>query len=814
MPARAAQISVAGSPAISSPLSSGKGKGKAKADGQDAIDPESFRLVSSAVLPGESGRPNNLEWSHGGQALVTTREALFILTPCLGVHPNLSASKKLANAERLPHLQDHGNLLCGQIDFKTFSDSDTIQRTRHLVDRDYSVIHPTAFEAGWRQASWSPPTLGPSASSLILAVTSDFDVCVFCARDNPFQDDWQMVHPLDMQPFQAQAEKEFAALLAAPQSNSRFPNDIALLRASNLATEGLTAVWSDALPTGLHVPPNPSALIAVGTRSGHVAFWEYCHVPAPGSVYRTSLRVSPNEVHRVMFGPWSNASDGSYIAQAAVQTSDRICICQVQCAEEVVTASQSTLQPEAHGVRLVTSMGFIGHFLIYAMTGEVRVFDTSSGRLTIHTLGEGNGETDPLLPAISIQSHGQSLAKVILQDFTEYRIALEDAETRGPGQGVLCVEPLPKSQVNGYVPELEESQRQMDSIHLINGHAFETSAQGSTQGSDGLLGLVRTNDSVASFGFNLSSSIRFTLLMPIPKAPSTAAKQLAETCLDQALTRTDSDRIGETSLVAVRHVLALYLISPSRDMFVDGIWRVYEKYHELSRKALVAAEETERAQAASQCRFAHFVARWLVVHGDTERISRLVPKPDDVKAHLFAVHLERSLAFLISNSEAHHLGTTGLAAADRRLCLNFAAATYQLGRQDSASQRMMPKVQELLSQLGLVPVDIMALWEKTSEQEGVIGTEERCAACRSHLTLQLDSSRGMVAWARCEIGHTWPRCVITMTPIVTPDALACVGCWAKAYSSSTSDESLGPLSRSLLDNNPRCWECSNAWVKP
>ncbi|OAX44098.1 hypothetical protein K503DRAFT_706991 [Rhizopogon vinicolor AM-OR11-026] len=96
----------------------------------------------------------------------------------------------------------------------------------------------------------------------------------------------------------------------------------------------------------------------------------------------------------------------------------------------------------------------------------------------------------------------------------------------------------------------------------------------------------------------------------------------------------------------------------------------------------------------------------------------------------------------------------------------------------------------------------------------VTGLHELCPACHAEVPLQDITS------ATCPNGHTWARCTITSFILSTSKVRTCIGCSRKALLPlPASDESWLPLAarswivRDLLESVQRCLFCGNSFVE-
>ncbi|CAH7673690.1 hypothetical protein BY996DRAFT_4619978 [Phakopsora pachyrhizi] len=163
---------------------------------------------SLAVVKSLSSIPLNclgscLNWSNDGQALVVTRTNIYILTPILGYRINKDDLKNLYlnlnktkdqignqdnNIRDTPNNQSSVNDsdgLCHLPMVSTVIDIDKsfgVDWSAH--SNDNSIVTPSGVDKFWRCACWSPSFLTNLGSSLLVTLTSNFDVLVFTPDQN------------------------------------------------------------------------------------------------------------------------------------------------------------------------------------------------------------------------------------------------------------------------------------------------------------------------------------------------------------------------------------------------------------------------------------------------------------------------------------------------------------------------------------------------------------------------------------------------------------------------------------------------------
>ncbi|KAN0061782.1 hypothetical protein ACQY0O_005775 [Thecaphora frezii] len=836
-------------------MSGSAAKGKARQLDDDAIaDPPSspLLLLASATIAGHSRCLGNLQWSGNGQALITLKQCLAILTPCLGLHPQLLDAHRLPDLEAHPRYWDKFDHLVQQIDYRSFYDADPTVHTRSAIAKDYSAIHPAVIEHGWRRAYWSPPGLGVSGSSLVLALGHEFDLHVLGASKNPFTADWKLVAAVDLKPVQRHVhDKEQPSQCPdeEPRGLRVLPVELAAQRKEGRALQVLDALWTEAIPDNLAGSSAATdgqvvSLIAAGTRSGHLALWS-CSTHALKPRFLGCRKVGLWDVHKLCASAWTRRDrDGPAICRIATQDRERVAIWDIHHSFDHLRIEPSAAQPPPLPGRMISTWHWIGNILVYASTGEVRLFDADSGRSRTLTLDDGGrDECDPLQPAACIQSLDGNSCTVTLQDATCYRIPLELT-----GGDKARLRPLPIQDVHGYRPVLENVQKQYDALQRLHGSATEPS---STSPANALMATLRSYEPVSSMGATLSGSSRYNLLLrSAPELPPDASAR-AEALLSAALE--SGDHADVSTVARVRHVLAHYQASEDKDAFANGLVRLVQRTSEDVKGALLAMD-SGGAAASIGCRddalrrsqTCLYMAQWLLrEHPDVAaEASEIAVR---LRLLLFVRHLGEGMEVLLDEVEpAKSLGADEV-RADMETCTRLAAAAYLLTKQQGAVQplatgawlaRVLQSAEKIFKRLG-APFDEAKLgWDASLRIQGSLETSEECAACQAKLSLKVDAAKGTVEWTSCSSGHIWPRCDVTLAPLVSVNVRACTGCWAKSllYSVPAAPDAMDvdggegndddddgteavatepgtePLSYVLLHRSRMCWACGCDWI--
>lgn len=89
-------------------------------------------------------------------------------------------------------------------------------------------------------------------------------------------------------------------------------------------------------------------------------------------------------------------------------------------------------------------------------------------------------------------------------------------------------------------------------------------------------------------------------------------------------------------------------------------------------------------------------------------------------------------------------------------------------------------------------------------------TTEQCAACETPLAASGDEDPQGLGWARCQNGHVWPRCSVSLATISDRKVRVCTGCWAKAIVPDKPGQSFRQAC--ILKTATKCLYCGSCWI--
>ncbi|SNX84455.1 uncharacterized protein MEPE_03164 [Melanopsichium pennsylvanicum] len=677
---------------------------------------ESKRIrACSIALSSGSSLLGNLQWSALGQALVITDDAIVILSPLTGLHPNLTGQSCAHNIENHPDWQGCFPHSVHHINVKAFLQNEQCVRSRTLLESDHTAVDPRYQGVQWQSASWSKPGMGAHGSCFILAWTSELDLYVLGAPHNAWSGGWELLHAIDPSPI---VESITLDAVASDSDRCVFSHSRALLRKKQMATEILCASFLDLEEA------RSSTYIIAGTRSGHIATWK-CQPVTGRCTFISATLVSSTGIEQLTLTTHTDAKDAQAQARIAFQDADGVRLCNWYVQADHATVQLSTAAPVLLYHCTISVWHWLGHHLIFCTTGKVHVYDLQSGNVIVFSLfTETNSRYDSFSPVISISncSDPQYSVTVVRQDLREYRIpTLEVAQTRSLPRVLLSTYP---PTLLGYPPMTENLQRKHDLHQAFLGYQADTS---SSISSTSLVGVVRTDERIAFLGFNVSENVCYQLEVQGDLCITLAA------ALDTALTQLQKETKMRPFLL-VRSILALLHTSQQKDAFKDLLLAVGDRWQSLLNDASSggAVKAQKQLLYLLACRLEN-------------------PSPD----------------------------------------------------QPSALDPLMKRHRQS------VLIEWLHRWAVDGKDATTLATGS-CAACDTPLTLSSDEAQSNFGWAKCQKGHVWPRCSVTLATISDRQVRVCTGCWAKALLSGKAGLSEDQIC--MLETAANCLYCGSCWI--
>ncbi|TKY85844.1 hypothetical protein EX895_005385 [Sporisorium graminicola] len=707
--------------------------------------------AGSIALSSGSPHTGNLQWSELGQALVVTDDYIVILSPLTGLHPTLAAQSRTQDVECHPDWNDRFPHSVTEINVKTFLDNQSTKRRRTLLESDHSAVDPRFQNVQWSSACWSKPGLGPHASCLILATTSELDLFVLGAPFNAWTGEWKLLQVISLDLIAEVTEAD-----AARSSGEKevFSQSRALLRKMQMSTEVTCASFVDlAGPSrgNAESDHSPTYVIA-GLRSGYIGVWN-CEPITGDCFFVQAVSASSTSIEKFTLSSDVGECQTGLLARIAVKHADGVILYGLYATDGSAQVRLETVSPIHSERGMITAWCWLKDKLVYATISRVHVYHCTTEQTRTFSVGTGPFDSlDPFSPVIDIRpsSDASSEVKVVLLDLREYTISLSPPDEADPEPE--AVEPTLPPTLTGYSPMTERLQRKHNDLQAFLGYAVEPSSRLS---SASLVGAVRTDQKVAFLGYNSSDALCYQL--EVVRSGSVVAASL----LDEALESTAS---GTPPYLTSRIVLSLMYTSKQQNKLRDQ---------------LVSAIEDKWTALAT-------------VSADSHH-------PQQQLLYLLAIRLQESA----SDSSAPFSTLISLYRESvlRNWLRRWLADLTRLQKAGQATVQDGKTLSMLSAASRLLP---RANVEATAPS---VKTDEQCAACNTQLVLTWNEQHRYFGWAKCQKGHVWPRCSLSLETISDREVRVCIGCWAKAI---LPDECESSRLLDMLQSN--CLYCGSHWI--
>ncbi|KAJ1029018.1 hypothetical protein NDA18_002649 [Ustilago nuda] len=763
-------------------------------------DRKRIRACSIALSSGSS-LLGNLQCSELGQTLVATEEALVILSPLGGLHPTLAAQSRMQDIEchpdwdgRFPHSLYHINI-------KTFLENEPSIRRRTMLEADHSAVDARFLNLQWSSASWSKPGMGPNGSCLILATTSELDLFILGAPSNAWTGEWKLLHALDLSPVAhlttSHPRPSPQHMLINDHHKPVFTPHRSLLRKKQMATEVLCASFcyldrpsqfGDPLLSGRSSLPAWTAYILAGTHSGHIAVWQ-CHPLTGQCTFLSAAQVSETGIEQLMLTTQAAALEPNSNVRLAFRDSGGIKLCDVYVFDDQPRIQLSSRVPLLSHHCMISAWHCFDHHFIYSTIGRVHVYDIQTEQTVTYTLDtHPSSNYDPYSPAICISRacNADDRARIVLQDLREYEIPLlSAAEMPSLPQVLHPVYPLPLS---GYPPLTETMQRKHDLHQAFLGYEVESNLK---LPSASLVGAALTNERVAFLGYNVSETIGYQMeILRHGDADPAAVLHDALKCV--------ASENGAPPYLVVHILLSLLYTSEQpgafRNQLISAAEQSWQSLLNLTTgpngDAIGERKELQHKQAC----LLYLLASRLEMPSDSA--SPLISFSKQHKVDILSDWLQRWLRNL-----AQRISKEQASDQDQKLLLRLLTAGSMLPDADPCLRDECTAAASALKSAQSSPVPA---------QDASVLTGETCAACSTQLTLSWDNQEQAFGWAKCQSGHVWPRCSVSLATISDRQVRACTGCWAKSLVPGKPDQS--SWQTLMLEAASMCPYCESYWI--
>ncbi|KAJ8588488.1 hypothetical protein M405DRAFT_740181 [Rhizopogon salebrosus TDB-379] len=748
-------------------------------------------LYTSLVVPTVISHPSErcLQWSDDGQACITTKAAVHILTPDPGINfstpPDIKASAGDEPGER------------GLGWFRTM-----IEATRghtHLwpsICQNWGAVTLGSLDLSVRAVTCSPSNLTSRGRCVIAVLNSNAEVSLWVAHKNHLRGEWTNI-------------QDVTGLLLDTGSSE------------DLVRSTLRLAWSKQPDYGIiPTPVLDSSLLALGNKAGSVVFVRYVYACSVSYIHTESL--SDHWITHVSWSPWVTHGTGyceSLLAFSAAngkvglvkvtqtpQSSLNIGLVQEYTTSVIFDVQEPVCEADKRGVTTLTWPVLVytkpGLVHLWSPTSESTWFGTRTLLLQTQKLSIGSSAISPV-SGVSYVLHRDAL---ILALFDGSFHVIHNLSVKPSWNPSVANDTLTSA-------ELSRASRELFAKVTPAGISrMDVNRIGGMVSYDSQSTLVWIYERVAlrpaDFSYKHEAKHECMLLA----APFWRLD-------DETVLRTAADAFAEISSsggAPIHHLRALMLHLRNNVHFTALCPRVLEILSQ------VPPDQTP----------AIVLPPWTQGSNDDLRLQLR----KSLTTHLFgwpnllSLRMRLSIADLCwklcKDSEMQVQSgqvAQGLLAAIShcvlRILVRHLKAIVPVMTEPDIPFVLREVVQSLLPGS---PQDLADEAQALSDtlttsfaiDPAVTGLHELCPACHAEVPLQ------DITGATCPNGHTWARCTITSFILSTSKVRTCIGCSRKALLPlPVSDESWLPLAarswivRDLLESVQRCLFCGNSFVE-
>ncbi|KAI0796220.1 putative zinc-finger of transcription factor IIIC complex-domain-containing protein [Abortiporus biennis] len=266
-------------------------------------------ILSAINLPSATAFPslNCIQWSEDGQALLITRNAIYILTPSLGIEVEPSFLVKQSLEKDLS-----GDNLKPVEWFQTLIEWDKNSDLSPCPSdsQDWGAVSLGSLDPYFRSVTCSPSNLTDDAGSVVAILNSNLQTSFWVPEKNHLRGKWRKIIDWDhLRQLQMQ----------------HHPSDIDQNLASTLQAQVTVVQWSP--QTDFLIEPAPAvdgSIFAVGNRAGMVTFYRYEGGSSSKAALRyiSSISVGERWVTHLTWSAWKSVKVGKCETLMACGLSD------------------------------------------------------------------------------------------------------------------------------------------------------------------------------------------------------------------------------------------------------------------------------------------------------------------------------------------------------------------------------------------------------------------------------------------------------------------------------------------------------------
>ncbi|TFK52028.1 hypothetical protein OE88DRAFT_1718706 [Heliocybe sulcata] len=248
-----------------------------------------LKTYASLVVPTSTTHPSAdcLQWSADGQALLTTKSALYILTPDAGI--NFDSSSVIRPIPGKGNKDGDTKSLAW---FRTMIEfGKAIVYQWPLDHPDWAAASLGSFDPVLRAVTSSPINVD-GAGCIVAVLNSNLELTLWGTAKNHLRGEWKKMYDIT------------ALLRGIPCSETK-------VLERTLRAQILCISWSAQVPFDIAPSPNVDAsLLATGSRGGSISFFQWRYkmndddIPGPTAVHVHAVTVADQWVTHLAWSPW------------------------------------------------------------------------------------------------------------------------------------------------------------------------------------------------------------------------------------------------------------------------------------------------------------------------------------------------------------------------------------------------------------------------------------------------------------------------------------------------------------------------------
>ncbi|KDE07454.1 hypothetical protein MVLG_02319 [Microbotryum lychnidis-dioicae p1A1 Lamole] len=752
--------------------------------------------------------PSPLSLNHAGQILLLTREQINILTPATGYQTeqpivqsgalaNLTANANTSKGKERANADDPTPLPA----FRTtipIEKKDLINWGGWANEIHVGTAASGSLEHFWRDAAWSPLGLGPLGGCALVALSNNNEAIVYEPQKNAHKSQWVTAFDISSHLIRLLLRDEDPTTPASDKPIET-QEDRRRLATKIWECQSTAVAWSSAV-TGAY---GDFSILAIGHRSGHVSLWRRAHNGDLSILHRYRLDPQASWITLLSWSNWIPSHDGTTTTGllAATDSKGQTWVVEVSqfvsagrplLSDQEAAPSEKTEDVWATKPIVVCETDQRPPTLAFTKLGTVTFIDLepntsedptstyqpeSSYELELTTQGDWMGTT-PFAPCSGIEWYASSKILILsLESSAFYILAKTEAQWHFIDSSESVEDGYPVTTTSAQVTRIARQVflRTFSQTYATRARRQELQAAGGTWkkgariygltgfGEDGELGWLYENVvpdvmNYKAIGHTRTQFVvlpilgdvkgekqreRLQKLLGEPRNPLESSPLAVLRAFLRYADETISNFAWTSSILTLLEAESIPLETPIINSLIDRPTTAQAIYDHLYLDA-----------ALNALRYRELVTRFLARHTALPKgLKRRTGEVHRALARRIVHQVVTRLGELMSSAQ-EHLMPTELPISGRILLTSASFTNAPLKFED--------------------PSDVSSSLPDPDTLQHTFGGSEHCPACSSPIALE-----GVRA-ARCERGHVWERCSITLKVVDTVVVRTCVGCERKA----------------------------------